>query len=91
MEPTPDEPLQLAELPKELGVMLLSAGVIGCVLPGPGTPALVAGGMVLWPKQFGRAENWLRRRFPVFHRGGMKHLKRYLDDLERRYPGTLRP
>jgi hypothetical protein len=74
--------------PKELGVMLVSAGVIGFVLPGPGVPALVAGGLILWPKGFGKAEGWLRRRFPAAHRTGMAHIGRFLSDLERRYPGS---
>ena len=44
--------------------MLVSAGVIGMVLPGPGAPALVAGGLILWPKAFSKAERWFQRRFP---------------------------
>src|SRR5438132_8040435 len=42
--------------PKELGVMLVSAGLIGVVLPGPGAPALLAGGLILWPEGFGKVE-----------------------------------
>ena len=74
--------------PKELGVMLVSAGVIGFVLPGPGVPALVAGGLILWPEGFGKVEGWLRRRFPAVHRQGMGQIERFLTDLERRYPGS---
>ena len=40
---------RLKELPKEIGVMLIAAGVVGLILPGPGTPALIAGGVALWP------------------------------------------
>ncbi len=68
--------------------MLVSAGIIGVVLPGPGTPALVAGGLMLWPRAFGKAEQWMRRRFPEVHRQGISHINRFLTDLERRYPGT---
>lgn len=75
-------------LPKDLGVMLVSAGVIGVVLPGPGVPALVAGGLVLWPGAFGKAEQWFQKRFPEAHRQGMGHIHRFLSDLERRYPGA---
>jgi hypothetical protein len=74
--------------PKELGVMLVSAGVIGFVLPGPGIPALVAGGLILWPEGFGKVEGWLRRRHPDMHRKGIGYLDRFLNDLERRYPGS---
>ncbi len=75
-------------LPKDLGVMLVSAGVIGVVLPGPGVPALVAGGLVLWPGAFGKAERWFQKRFPDTHRQGLGHIHRFLTDLERRYPGS---
>ncbi len=88
----PGEPVrtpELRDLPKEVGYMLLSAGVLGCVLPGPGTPALIAGGLVLWPDRFGKAETWFKRRYPSVHRDGMRHIHRFLKDLENRYPGTF--
>lgn len=91
-ETAPEAPAGLAaSLPKELGVMLVSAGVIGVVLPGPGAPALVAGGLILWPEGFGRVERWFQRRFPQAHRQGMGHINRFLSDLERRYPGSTGP
>ncbi|MDR3639141.1 MAG: hypothetical protein P4L84_35375 [Isosphaeraceae bacterium] len=77
---------ELRSLPKEVGVMLLSAGVVGFVMPGPGTPAIIAGGLVLWPEGFGRVEGWVQRRFPTMHRTGLKQVHRYLKDLDRRYP-----
>jgi hypothetical protein len=90
--PAPEAPTGLAEtLPKELGVMLVSAGLVGVVLPGPGAPALVAGGLILWPKGFGRVERWLQKRFPEAHRKGIHHINRFLADLERRYPGSTGP
>jgi hypothetical protein len=79
----------LPKLPRELGVILISAGVVGFVMPGPGTPAIIAGGLVLWPKGFGKAEVWFRRRFPSLHRDGMQQIRRFLADLERRYPGPV--
>jgi len=82
--------LRLEQMPKEVGVMLISVGVLGVVLPAvAGGPALVAGGLVLWPKAFGRVERWLERRFPNVHKGSMKQLSRYLDDLDRRYPSAF--
>jgi hypothetical protein len=74
--------------PRELGVLLVSAGVAGFVLPGPGVPALIAGGLILWPKAFGKMDGWFRHRFPAAHRTGMGQLGRFLSDLERRYPGA---
>jgi hypothetical protein len=92
---TPEEPdcnptQPVKPPPKELGVMLVTAGAIGVVLPGPGAPALLAGGLILWPEGFGRVEGWLRQRFPESHRMGRRHLERFLSDLERRYPGSTR-
>jgi hypothetical protein len=78
---------RIEHLPKEVGVMLVSVGTLGLVLPGlMGTPALIAGGLVLWPGTFSRVDGWLRRRNPGLYHRGMKQLGRFLDDLERRYP-----
>ncbi len=78
---------RIKELPKEVGVMLVSVGVMGVVLPGIlGAPALVAGGLVLWPEAFGKVEGWFRGRHPSLHRRGMRQIGRYLDDMQRRFP-----
>ena len=78
---------KIEDLPKEVGVMLVSVGALGVVLPGlMGAPALVAGGLVLWPGTFGGLEEWLRRRNPGLYQGGMQQIGRFLDDMERRYP-----
>jgi hypothetical protein len=77
---------RLKELPREVGVMLVAAGVVGLILPGPGTPALIAGGLALWPGAFSKLELWLERRYPVVHQKSMRQIGRFLDDLEKRYP-----
>jgi hypothetical protein len=90
--PASEPPTGLAVTPsKDLGLMLVSAGLIGVVLPGPGAPALVAGGLMLWPGAFGKVERWIHRRFPEAHRKGIGHINRFLSDLERRYPGSTGP
>jgi hypothetical protein len=72
--------------------MLLSVGALGFVLPGVmGTPAIIAGGLVLWPRTFGGVEGWLRRRHPGLYHRGMQQLGRFLDDLEQRYPEPTKP
>jgi hypothetical protein len=81
---------KIKELPKEVGVMLITAGIVGFILPGPGTPAIIAGGLVLWPKAFGKLESWLERRHPSLHRQSMKQISRFLNDLEKRYPYSTR-
>lgn len=78
----------IKELPKELGVMLITAGIVGFILPGPGAPAIIAGGLVLWPEAFGKLESWLERAHPKVHREGMKHINRFLSDLQKRYPNS---
>ena len=88
--PPPDLGARLEHLPPEIGALLMVVGIAGLVLPGPvGTPFVVAGGVALWPAAFGRVEGWFQRKFPVAHRNGMKQIDRYLNDLERRFPGSL--
>ena len=83
--------VKLEALPKEVGVLLLALGTLGLILPGPlGTPALVAGGVVLWPGAFGRVSHWMDRRFPRFSRAGNRQIGRFIVDLERRYPTACR-
>jgi hypothetical protein len=78
---------RLLEMPREVGWLMVSIGVMGVALPGiVGTPALLAGGLMLWPKGFRAVNAWVRRRFPKTHEHGVEQLIRYLDDMERRYP-----
>jgi hypothetical protein len=84
--PEPADISKIKDLPKELGVMLVTAGIVGFILPGPGIPAIVAGGLVLWPKGFGKLESWLERAHPKVHREGMQQINRFLSDLQKRYP-----
>jgi hypothetical protein len=78
---------RIRSLPKEVGVLLLVVGVGGLLLPGPvGSPFVLMGGVVLWPSLFERLEIKFQRRFPRLHRRSMRQLKRFVDDLERRYP-----
>jgi hypothetical protein len=78
---------KIRNLPPELAVLLLSVGALGFALPGIiGTPALIAGGLALWPNAFGRAETWFAKRYPTVHRKSLHQMGRFLADLERRYP-----
>ena len=79
--------LDVKSLPKEVGVMLMAVGVLGVVLPGViGAPALVLGGVVVWPKAFGKVEKWLEKRCPKVHKQSLMQIHRYLIDLDRRFP-----
>jgi hypothetical protein len=79
----------IERLPKELGALLVVAGIGGLLLPGPvGTPFLIVGGVILWPAAFKRVEACFQKRLPRMHKVGMKQMKRFITDLERRYPWT---
>ena len=78
---------RIEAMPKEVGVLLVVAGVGGVLLPGPvGTPFLILSGVILWPRAFHRVETWFKRRFPEAHHQSVRQIVRFLDDLERRYP-----
>jgi hypothetical protein len=80
---------RIKDLPKEVGVMLMTVGVLGLALPGVvGAPAMIAGGLVLWPKAFGKVENWFESKFPKVHKQSLHQIHRYLNDLESRYPDS---
>lgn len=77
----------LENFPPEIATLLIMAGVAGILLPGPvGSPLLIAGGVVIWPKTFRPIERWFRRRFPCLHREGVIQLKEFVSDLKRRFP-----
>jgi hypothetical protein len=78
---------RIEAMPREVGVLLVVAGIGGILLPGPvGTPFLVLGGVILWPRAFQRLEGLLERRFPRLHHQSMIQITRFINDLERRYP-----
>jgi hypothetical protein len=78
---------RLAELPREAGWLLITAGMVGVVVPGiVGTPFLVAGAVVLAPGGPRLLSRWAGRNPPKFVRSAVRQMRRFLDDLDRRYP-----
>ena len=72
--------LRVEQLPKEAGWLLITAGVVGLVVPGVlGTPFLLAGAVVLVPGGSKLLSRWAGH-------SAMRQIGRFLDDLERRYP-----
>jgi|SRR5215472_12951728 len=68
------------QLPKEAGWLLITAGVVGLVVPGVlGTPFLLAGAIILAPGGSKLLSRWAGH-------SAMRQVGRFLDDLERRYP-----
>jgi hypothetical protein len=79
--------LRIANLPRNVGWMMVSVGVVGVILPGvPGTPFLIAGIAVLTPGGPQLLTRWATRRPKGVVHKGLKQIGRWLDDLERRYP-----
>lgn len=78
---------RVEHLNKNLGWVLISAGVVGMVVPGVlGTPFLLMGAYALWPGNRSRVEKWRQGHSPKVFHGAMKQINRFLDDLEKRYP-----
>lgn len=73
-------PASVEQLPKEAGWLLMTAGVVGLIVPGIlGTPFLLAGAIVLAPGGAKLLSRWADHP-------AMRQIGRFLDDLERRYP-----
>jgi hypothetical protein len=73
-------PVRVDELPKEAGWLLITAGVVGLIVPGVfGTPFLLAGAVVLAPGGSRLLSRWAGH-------SAIRQIGRFLDDLERRYP-----
>ncbi len=81
------DPERLKTVRKDVGLFLVAIGVAGLVLPGPiGTPFLLMGGVVLWPRAFERLEASFRKRCPQAHQRSVRQLGRFIHDIDRRYP-----
>jgi len=91
---TPDERaedqlvvLQIDQLPRDIGWLLVYVGVLGVILPGIiGFPFVIIGGAVLLPGGPKLLMRWVGRNPPRFVHASMKQISRFLDDIERRYP-----
>ena len=87
----PDEDEAVVErvehLNRGVGWVLISAGVIGLIVPGVlGTPFLIMGALALWPGNHKRVERWRQGHSPKMFHGAMRQINRFLDDLDKRYP-----
>ena len=84
----PEQPmLRVEQLPRGAGWLLITAGVVGLVVPGvPGAPFLLAGVILLTPGGSRFLSQWAGRNPPKFVHSAMRQISRFLDDLERRYP-----
>ncbi|MGI9211301.1 MAG: hypothetical protein ACR2HF_02415 [Methylococcaceae bacterium] len=79
---------RVKHLNRSMGWILISAGVVGIVIPGIiGTPFVILGGLVLWPGNEKMLNKWRKGHHAGFVDGALRQVNRYLDDVERRYPG----
>ena len=79
--------LRFTQLPKEVGWLLVTAGVIGLAVPGIlGTPFLLAGAVVVAPGGPKLLSRLVGRNPPKIVHSAMRQISRFIDDLERRYP-----
>lgn len=82
---------RLQRLPRDVGWLLMTAGVVGVVMPGVlGVPFLLIGGLIVSPATNKHAERWLSGHAPGVFKGSIRQINRFLDDLERRYPRRSR-
>ena len=71
---------KVREMPKEVGVLLIVSGIGGILLPGPvGTPFLLLGCLMLWPKAFHQTGKCFEYRFPKMHHHGVRQINRFLE------------
>lgn len=78
---------RVEHLNRGVGWILISAGIVGMVVPGVlGFPFLIMGGLALWPGNREYVERWRQGHSPKVFHGAMKQINRFLDDLEKRYP-----
>jgi hypothetical protein len=83
----PGEVANKRAISQEVGALLIVSGIAGILLPGPiGTPLLILGCVMIWPKAFEQVERFFEKRFPRTHHLGALQSARFLSDLERRYP-----
>ena len=79
--------LRIINMPRGVGWMMVSVGVLGVALPGvPGAPFLIAGIAVLAPGGPRLLTRWATRKPKGVVHKSLKQIGRWLDDLERRYP-----
>ena len=81
----------LADLPKDLAVALISLGIVGVAIPGPVPPGasfIVLGAVILWPGLLVRTGAPLARTFPRVFRMLIDFTDHLGSDLARRYPDS---
>jgi len=83
---------RVKHLNRNMGWVLISAGLVGIVIPGViGTPFVILGSLVLWPGNQKLLDKWRRNHRSRFVDAALRQVDRYLDDIERRYPTNDKP
>ncbi len=80
---------RVKHLNRNMGWVLISAGLVGIVIPGViGTPFVILGTLVLWPGNQKLLDKWRKDHRSRFVNAALRQVDRYLDDIERRYPSN---
>jgi len=89
-----EEPRMVEQSPEEVGHTAMATGIVrGMASPrlGPSDMiTLLSGGLALRPRSFRAIEDWAREKYPNVHHRSMLFLNRFSEDLERRYPCSMR-
>ncbi len=81
---------RVEKMPRDVGVMLLTVGLAGVILPGIiGLPFMLAGGIILMPKTTQKLKKKLGVDNTPHGEFADRQINRFLDDLDRRYPGIV--
>jgi hypothetical protein len=88
------EPKRVEQPPRAVGRNPMTAGIAaGMASPQPGPSDMItplSGTLVPWFRGLRAVEDWAREKYPGMHRRGMDLLNRFSEDLERRYPCSVR-
>jgi hypothetical protein len=80
---------KIEHLPRDVGWLLIGAGLLGVILPGViGFPFVIAGTAVVTARRPMPLTRWIGRNPPKLVQRSLRQISRMLDDLERRYPSV---
>jgi hypothetical protein len=78
-------------LPRESAVVLMCFGFVDLLFLDPvGLFFVLTGALAFTPRLFQRTERWVQGRYPRIQREGRRHIDRFIDAFERRYPPDSR-
>jgi hypothetical protein len=78
-------------LPKESAVVLMCFGIVDLLFLDPvGVFFVLSGVLAFTPRLFQRTERWVQSRYPRIQKEGRRHIDRFIDSFETRFPPDAR-